>query len=305
MLDTLDHSIISLLDTDARMPNKEIARRLGVTESTAASRIRTLHANNVIRIVARRKALVGNAHTVLGLLNLYMKDPSRIGDAADAVAAMPGVITVYETTRRPELVAYVRAQDMNRFGNLIAGIQSIVPNLAQLDTLPIIDMRRAHRSIGNLQLPAPRKPPSDDLDERIIQALEIDGRLAIKALARQLGLSDTAVRYRMNKLTQDSRFEIVTVCDAKAMGYNIWTDIRMRVVPNELDRMRDIFIKNDNVINNAHISGEHNLHLVLISRSVEDVDLFINRHIRSNISIFDFTIMRIPKVIRYNYNIIF
>lgn len=303
-LDVMDHAIIDILSSDARTSNKEIARTLQITETTVAARIRSLLDRKAIRIAARQSALGKSGHRILALLDFYLEDSSKMHAVSHALAGVPNVLAVYETARRPELVAYARAQDMQGFSDLIATLHATVPNLAQLDTMPIIDMRRSHKLIGNLQPPPLPRPPAKDLGERLVQALESDGRQSIRALGRQLGLSDTAVRYRLNKLMKETGLEIVAVRDAKSMGYQIWTDVRLTVAPSRLKGIQENFIRHENVITAAHMSGSHNLQLVLISRNVEDIDIFVHDHIRNLSGIVDFTIRRIPRVVKYNYNVI-
>lgn len=50
--DALDRKLISLLQEDGRMPNTELARRLGSAEATVRKRLKRLIDNEVIRVVA-------------------------------------------------------------------------------------------------------------------------------------------------------------------------------------------------------------------------------------------------------------
>lgn len=51
-LDGLDRELIALLSEDARVSNREIADRLGVTESTIRSRLKRMQSDGVIKITA-------------------------------------------------------------------------------------------------------------------------------------------------------------------------------------------------------------------------------------------------------------
>jgi Lrp/AsnC family transcriptional regulator, regulator for asnA, asnC and gidA len=51
-IDHLDHQILRILRTDGRTSNVEIARQLGVTETTVRKRIATLLADELVEIVA-------------------------------------------------------------------------------------------------------------------------------------------------------------------------------------------------------------------------------------------------------------
>lgn len=51
-IDSIDSKIICLLQKDGRMPNTEIAKKVGITEGTVRNRLQRLLKNNVFQIVA-------------------------------------------------------------------------------------------------------------------------------------------------------------------------------------------------------------------------------------------------------------
>jgi DNA-binding Lrp family transcriptional regulator len=52
--DKIDLQIIETLRVDGRTPNKSIAKRLNVSETTIASRIRAMTERNVMRVTLQR-----------------------------------------------------------------------------------------------------------------------------------------------------------------------------------------------------------------------------------------------------------
>jgi Lrp/AsnC family transcriptional regulator for asnA, asnC and gidA len=51
-LDRVDRQMVSLLQKDGRMPIVAIAKELGISETTARSRLKRLLAEDVIKVVA-------------------------------------------------------------------------------------------------------------------------------------------------------------------------------------------------------------------------------------------------------------
>jgi Lrp/AsnC family transcriptional regulator for asnA, asnC and gidA len=70
-----------------------------------------------------------------------------------------------------------------------------------------------------------RKPPVtrgqqlDDTAKRIIELLQGDGRLSYSAIAKEVGLSEAAVRHRVQKLVESGVMQIVAVTDPLQMGF--------------------------------------------------------------------------------------
>jgi len=72
----------------------------------------------------------------------------------------------------------------------------------------------------NERKPVPvRGPHLDDTAKRIIELLQDDGRLSYSAMAKEVGLSEAAVRHRVQKLMDSGVMQIVAVTDPLQMGF--------------------------------------------------------------------------------------
>ena len=58
----------------------------------------------------------------------------------------------------------------------------------------------------------------DDVDKAIIRELQVDGRMAYAQLSPKVGLSQAAVRQRVNRLLERVVFQIVAVSDPLSLG---------------------------------------------------------------------------------------
>src|SRR3954452_3028473 len=59
----------------------------------------------------------------------------------------------------------------------------------------------------------------DDTAKRIIELLQGDGRLSYSAIAKEVGLSEAAVRHRVQKLIDTGVMQVVAVTDPLQMGF--------------------------------------------------------------------------------------
>lgn len=69
------------------------------------------------------------------------------------------------------------------------------------------------------KLAATRGPHLDDKAKRIIELLQADGRMSYSAIAKDVGLSEAAVRHRVQKLIDGGVVQIVAVTDPLQMGF--------------------------------------------------------------------------------------
>ena len=69
----------------------------------------------------------------------------------------------------------------------------------------------------------------DEYDIGIITELRNDGRMAYRAIAEIVGLSEAAIRQRVNRLVKDKVCQITAVMDPKALGLNAVASVGMKV----------------------------------------------------------------------------
>ena len=85
------------------------------------------------------------------------------------------------------------------------------------------NMKRARKSADNLH------GLLDEYDIGIITELRNDGRTPYRAIAEIVGLSEAAVRQRVNRLVKDKACQITAVMDPKALGLNAVASVGMKV----------------------------------------------------------------------------
>jgi Lrp/AsnC family transcriptional regulator, regulator for asnA, asnC and gidA len=59
----------------------------------------------------------------------------------------------------------------------------------------------------------------DDIDKALIEGLQEDGRIPYTKLAKQVGLSEAAVRQRVQRLLESGVMQIVAVTDPLSLGF--------------------------------------------------------------------------------------
>ena len=67
--------------------------------------------------------------------------------------------------------------------------------------------------------PTPAVPPLDDLSKAIIEQLQEDGRRAYATIGKAVGLSEAAVRQRVQRLVDGGIVQIVAVTDPVQVGF--------------------------------------------------------------------------------------
>jgi Lrp/AsnC family transcriptional regulator, regulator for asnA, asnC and gidA len=89
-------------------------------------------------------------------------------------------------------------------------------------------------------------PALDDTNKQIIEHLQRDGRMSYATLAKTIGLSEAAVRQRVQRLLDGGLMQIVAVTDPLTLGFarqamvGIKVSGDLRVVADELAKIPEV-----------------------------------------------------------------
>ena len=75
----------------------------------------------------------------------------------------------------------------------------------------------------------------DELDTKIVQLLQADGRASNAHIARIVGVSEGTVRRRLRRLVQDEIVKVIAVPNLGKMGYNTAALIGLQTDPGRVD----------------------------------------------------------------------
>ena len=123
-------------------------------------------------------------------------------------------------------------------------------------------------------------PALDDTNKQIIEHLQRDGRMSYATLAKTIGLSEAAVRQRVQRLLDGGLMQIVAVTDPLTLGFarqamvGIKVSGDLRVVADELAKIPEV----DYVVICA---GGYDLLVELVCTDDEHLLNLLNDSIRS------------------------
>lgn len=78
---------------------------------------------------------------------------------------------------------------------------------------------------GNTRGP---QPAIDEIDKAIVRALQVDGRMSYAKLGPEVGLSQAAVRQRVQRLIDSGMMQVVAVTDPLSIGFTVQALIGVR-----------------------------------------------------------------------------
>ncbi len=75
----------------------------------------------------------------------------------------------------------------------------------------------------------------DELDRRIIDLLQKDGRASNAKMARELGVSEGTVRRRLARLLKEEVIRVVAIAEPERLGYHTSAFIGLQVDPSRVE----------------------------------------------------------------------
>ncbi len=140
-LDRIDFDILAELQKNARLPNKELAERVGVAASTCLERVRRLYAAKVLRgfhaevepraIGVRLEAMIS--------VRLARHSRKQVVAFREHVLALPEVVRVYHLGGINDFMSHVAVRGSDHLRDLALGSLTTWPEVAHLETALIFE----------------------------------------------------------------------------------------------------------------------------------------------------------------------
>ena len=116
----------------------------------------------------------------------------------------------------------------------------------------------------------------DDLSKQIIEQLQEDGRRSYAAIGKAVGLSEAAVRQRVQKLLDTSVMQIVGVTDPLMLGFSRQAMIAIKC-EGELDRVADHLAAMEEIDYVVITAGSFDILVELVCESDDQMLEMLNR----------------------------
>ena len=120
----------------------------------------------------------------------------------------------------------------------------------------------------------------DDVSKAIIEELQQDGRRSYAAIGKVVGLSEAAVRQRVQRLIDNGVMQVVAVTDPLELGFARQAMIGIRV-KGELDRIADDLADLDEVDYVVVTAGSYDLLVEVVCESDEALLHVLSKKIRT------------------------
>src|SRR5947209_4094435 len=145
---------------------------------------------------------------------------------------------------------------------------------------PAVGRLSGRTSPGIAATAAPQSVVLDDVSKAIIEQLQQDGRRPYATIAKAVGLSEAAVRQRVQRLLDAKVMDIVAVTDPTTLGFLRWAMIGVRA-EGDLQTVADQLAALPEVDYVVITAGSFDLLAEVVCEDDEHLLRLLNEHIRS------------------------
>jgi len=117
----------------------------------------------------------------------------------------------------------------------------------------------------------------DKTDAMIIKLLQKDGRMSNTKIAKQVGISETTVRYRMQRLIKEEYIEIAAIIDPMKLGNGIEGNIRIQAHIKQMQQVTQALKQIPELLYVARVSGKADFDTTFFVKNMQDAGILIDR----------------------------
>jgi DNA-binding Lrp family transcriptional regulator len=285
-----DETIVHMLQRDGRSSVSNIARQAGLATKAVSRRVDELIDAGVIDVTAvtTPEALGYQAGALLGIQVLRGADVPEIVDRLWRDQRIDYMSVVGGPYR---IIAEVFGRDAADLRRAIEHDISQIPGIGEVELFPYLllyyqrfrfDPRDPDDSAVSASFGRNRGRELDFMDKRIVAELNLDGRRRFQSLGDQLGVSESQVRRRVNRMVTSGTLRIMAMANPRSLGYgslawlalNVAGDEEVRVVAKRLAEI-------PGVIYIIITSGRFDLFVDVVARDHDDLLRLLDEEVRA------------------------
>lgn len=135
------------------------------------------------------------------------------------------------------------------------------------------------RNSNGISIPMGTLSRLDDTNRRIVSMLQHDGRRSFSSIARDLGISEGAVRARVAFMQEKEHLRFLAIIDPIEIGYMSWAVLGIKVKPGVIPQeLAEYFTPLPETIWVAAVAGRYDLIVEVWAENPTRLNTFLDDH---------------------------
>ena len=144
-IDAVDQSILDILQDDARITNRELASRVGLSPSASLARVRTLRERGIITSFTAELDLsrLGRPLQALVAIRLHTHARALLDRFVEDLVGLDETISLFHLTGEADYLLHVAVADPEHLRDVVLDRLTIRPEVAQVTTSLMFEHHRS------------------------------------------------------------------------------------------------------------------------------------------------------------------
>ncbi|MGW0038932.1 Lrp/AsnC family transcriptional regulator [Gordonia sp. NPDC003376] len=144
-------------------------------------------------------------------------------------------------------------------------------------------------------------PHLDDTAKKIIELLQADGRSSYASIGKEVGLSEAAVRNRVQKLSESGLLQIVAVTDPLKLGFSRQALIGIRCT-GDTEALAAALAENTEIDYVVLTAGSFDIMIEVVCEDDDHLLAILNRTVRTHPEVTATETLVYLKLVKQQYN---
>ena len=146
-LDKINRNILSLLQSDARITNQELAKQVNLSPSSCLNRVKKLEELELIGPYIGIVNLDKACRSVMAIITIKLQDQSTEGfqNFLSCAKSIPELTECYTVSGSFDIFIRVAAADMIRFNQIVDQLLDIIPGMVNLSSHIVLSTDKSFR----------------------------------------------------------------------------------------------------------------------------------------------------------------
>lgn len=314
-IDLKDKKILYELDLDSRQSNKQIARKVRLSEMVTSNRIKRLIENGIIEkfYVKINPKLLGYHHIKI-FIRLHNITLEKEQELIHHLKQQPGILWLASSRGQFDLILSLYIKDLTEFSNIYQEIFNkwgnyinekstlLLESASTFNKAFLLPNQNVTEIIYGLGEPEPKL---DTIDLQLLKLLNEEGRKPLIELAKKVNLSADAVKYRLTNLEKKkiiTGFSIKVNFNKLSHSYHLIALKFQNMNEEKYTKLKTLSKLNRNVLYYIRTIGEHDIELEVETSSRDELDTLL-RSLRDHffMELKEFEVIEITKEHRLTY----
>lgn len=291
IMDELDKTLLSYLQSQGFEKSSALALRLGVGERTIRRRLSALKSKGFIKIIAvPNPVLYGyRAWAKIGI-DVELR---FLREVAHELIHHPSIYFVAYSLGRFDIMIAVHFNTIERLTYFVGSELTRFKGIKNTETMILTSPRKYYNftwpepyfdnSVGGQYFVSAaddsRENEIDDIDRRIMIVLSEDGLSRPSTLKKRLGIGEGTIRKRIKKMLQNGIYKMEVVPNPETLEYQVWATMGIKINNQTAHNVINAIIEYPSVYLASASTGRFDIVISARFQNIDQLPEFVSKEL--------------------------